>query len=95
MPTGVEILQPGGAVIMDGTQRYSRLVEVIDPIAIGVPGAKTFSDLDPAALDFVYFQGGSRLLVITKTGNQISWAYGDEFTWSELSGVPRLMVIIR
>ena len=95
MPSGIEILQPGGALIMDGTQRYSRLVEVIDPVAFGVPGSKTFTELDPAALDFVYFQGGGRLVVISKAGNQLSWAYGDEYSWPELSGTPRLMVLIR
>jgi|GEM_PF-6192478 len=95
MPTGIEILSQDQALMFSGTQRYARLVEVVNPIALGVPGSRDYPELDPAALDFVFFQGGQRVLTVRKSGTQIIWEYGDSFAWPEFANDARLMVWIR
>lgn len=95
MTSGIEVFDAAGNLLMDGTGRYCRIIEVVNPFSLGVPGSRSYPDIDPQALEFIYFQGGSRVLTVSRSGRTISWSFGDSFSWPELGNTPRLVVFIK
>ena len=47
MPYGIEIFAPDGKLIMDGSGRYARIIDIFDPYTTGVPGSKSFPSFSP------------------------------------------------
>jgi hypothetical protein len=95
MASGIEIFDARGNLIMDGSGRYARIIEVFNPYSIGVPGSRSFPGFDPASIQAIVTQGYSRILVFRKSGVTFSWSYADSYSWPELSGTPSVTVLIK
>lgn len=95
MAAGIEMYAPNGQLILDGTGRYARIVEVFNPFDLGVPGAREYPGLDPSTLEYMVTQGNSRVLTVTRTGSRITWTYADSYVWSEFAGTARMVVFVR
>lgn len=95
MAAGIEIFDPRGNLIMDGSGRYARIIEVFNPYSIGVPGSKSYPGFDPASIQAIVNQGYSRILAFTKSGSTFYWSYADDFSWPELAGTPMVTVFIK
>lgn len=94
MASGIEIFDPSGNLIMDGSGRYARIVESFNPYSIGVPGSRFYPELDPDSIQAVITQGNSRVLTMRKTGSTISWSYSDSYAWPELAGASQITVFL-
>lgn len=95
MASGLEIFSPDGQLIMDGSGRYARIIEMFDPYAIGVPGSRTFAGFSPDDIQAIVTQGRQRVLTVSQSGNTFSWEYADGYAWPELAGDARITVFIR
>lgn len=93
MPSGIEVFDPDGRLIMDGAGRYPRIVEIIDLATAGTPGAREYPALDPESLGFVLFQGGGRARVVTQEGQRISWGFANNYNYHVFAGPPRIVVV--
>lgn len=93
MPSGIEVFDANGKLIMDGAGRYPRIVEVIDLNAVGTPGSKVYPELDPASLQVVVFQGGGRARYAGVSGQTVSWGFATGFYYRAFSGAPKIVVI--
>lgn len=95
MPSGIEIFSPDGQLIMDGSGRYARVIEMFDPFAIGVPGTRSYPNFSPDDINAIITQGRSRVLTLTQAGSTFSWEYADSYAWPEFSGEARITVFVR
>lgn len=95
MGFGIEIFDPSGRLIMDGTNRYARIIEILNLAALGVPGSRNYPDVDPASLCFQFSQGGGRAITVQQSGTTISWAYSDGYTWASFTGQPTITVVLQ
>lgn len=93
MGYGIEIYDRNGNLTMDTSTRYGRIVAVVNPFDIGVPGSLSYPSLDPATLSYALAQGNSRVLTVTQSGTTISWAYADAYAWPEFSQPAQLLVL--
>jgi hypothetical protein len=95
MPYGIEIFAPDGKLIMDGSGRYARIIDIFDPYTTGVPGSKSFPSFSPEDIQAIVTQGRQRVLTVTQSGSTFFWEYADSYTWPEFAGDARITVFIR
>lgn len=91
MPSGIEIYDPAGNLIMDGTGRYGRIIDIFQP-NLGA-GSKAYPGIDPDSLDFVYFQGDECALSVWKDGQSIKWNRKDSYYTGGFRGARQLIVV--
>ena len=95
MGFGIEIFDPSGRLIMDGTNRYARIIEVIDLSVVATPGFRDYPLADPASLTFVIYQGGNRARAVTVSGQRVSWAFANSLQYGVFGGASSLVVLLR
>lgn len=91
MPAGIEIFDPSGRLIMEGTGRYGRIVDIFQPSLVG--GERAYPEIGAQMLDFAYFQGDYRVLTVWKDGHTIRWRADDNYYAGGFSG-SRLLVVV-
>lgn len=93
MPNGIELLAPDGRVLMDGTGRYPRVIDVIDLSVVSTPGSRIYSSVDSTTLNYILYQGGGRARVVSVLGSTVAWNYANINIYRVFSGKPQLVVV--
>ncbi|MGY2200028.1 hypothetical protein [Pseudomonas gingeri] len=93
MPSGIQFFARDGRLVMDGTGRYPRVVDVIDLSVVGTPGSRSYPLVDPATLNFVLYQGGNRARIVWQSDTTLSWTFANEFGYGVFGGTPKLVVV--
>jgi len=93
MPSGVELFAPDGSLLMDGTGRYQRVLDVIDLSSVSTPGSRTYSAVDPTTLNYILYQGGGRARVVSMSGSTVTWSYANTNSYRVFSGKSQLVVV--
>ncbi|WP_027591549.1 hypothetical protein [Pseudomonas sp. RL] len=94
MASAFELYDRRGRLIMDGTGRYGRIIEVFNPFSFGVPSARDYPKVDPGSLNVMVTQGNRRVLTVQRVGTRVSWDYADDVDWPELTGSARIIVFM-
>ena len=89
MSFGIKVRDDSGALTLEETGKYIRLVDSFNPHEIGVPSSKSYS-VDVQA---TVIQGNSRILTVQVTGRTVSWVYSDGESWPEFGSPARIQVV--
>lgn len=93
MPSGIELFAPDGSLLMDGTGRYQRVIDVIDLSKVTTPGSRSYPTVDPTTLNYILYQGDGRARVVSVSGSSIAWNYANTNSYRVFSGKSQLVVV--
>ncbi len=93
MPSGIEFFDRNGRLMMDGSGRYPRIVEIIDLSVVGTPGSRSYPAVDPETLNYVLYQGGNRARVVTVASSTLYWGFANNLGYGVFAGKPLLVVV--